>query len=523
LAKRKRHDDFMLLAPGETVRGGSGNYVVGKVVGTGAFGAVYYAEDPDMPGRKVALKEFFGARNPREQRMLKDLFDRERVVGMHASAHPLMPTSYESFQFDGYYYIAQEFIEGTTLDDIIRKRHPLPREWTLRWSVCLCDALAFLHSRGIIHHDLKPANIRITPQGHLFLLDFGAAQYFGKANEGRKQTEIYGTEGYLPPELDGDGKWVADVRTDIFALGCILYEMIAGEPPDQAKINERSMTITNELMEKPNADLNLVALINRALSYNTEYRFASTNEFLLEMRKTAPPVLLINKKHLRFGAIPSGAHVPPLQITIYNAGGGELRGEIKPRDAWVQVPFTTFKGNKRDVNVIVVPSKIPNKSGVNVGKLEFNSPQYYDQDGKLISSGDRWFIECSASLVLKPGLLQVTERPTADAPPIAITTRAGQPGAGAFELKNVGEKPIDFQLSIPAGQPIEFSISPERGSLEPEASVAVQVKTQPSNLPGGAHKLQVDATVSNGQTLTVPIAITQQSALDFLKSRILRH
>lgn len=262
----------MLLAPGEDVPSHHTHYTIESIVGTGAYGAVYIARDINMPGRQIALKEFFPARHPRDQASLQALFDRERMVGMQASSHPLMPTFYEAFQNDGNFYIAQEFIVGTTLDAIIVRRHPLPREWILKWSVSLCDALAFLHSRQIIHHDLKPANIRITPQGHLVLLDFGAAQYFGAGREHDKPVELYGTEGYLPPELEADGQWIADIRTDIFALGCILYEMIAGVPPDQEQINQRSMYVTSSLTHRPNADLGLVKLINRAISYNTDHR-----------------------------------------------------------------------------------------------------------------------------------------------------------------------------------------------------------------------------------------------------------
>ena len=250
---------------------------------------------------------------------------------MQASPHPLMPTFYEAFQSDGHFYIAQEFIVGKTLDDIIARRHPISRDWVLKWSVSLCDALAFLHSRQIVHHDLKPANVRITPQGHLCLLDFGAAQYFGAGHEHDAPSELYGTEGYLPPELEADGKWIADVRTDIFALGCILYELIAGVAPDQAQINERSMYVTNSLIQQPNADLGLVKLINKAISYNTEYRYATAGDFLEEMRRVAPPVLLVTKKNLRFGEI-VGSQPPPAQtVTLYNAGGGEIKGNIIPR------------------------------------------------------------------------------------------------------------------------------------------------------------------------------------------------
>ena len=155
--------------------------------------------------------------------------------------------------------------------------------------------LAFLHSHQIVHHDLKPANIRITPQGHLVLLDFGAAQYFGAGHENDAPAALYGTEGYLPPELEADGQWIADVRTDIFALGCVLYEMIAGHAPDQEQINDRSMYVTNSLIQRPNADLGLVKLINKAISYNTEYRYATAGDFLQEMREIAPPVMLVTK------------------------------------------------------------------------------------------------------------------------------------------------------------------------------------------------------------------------------------
>lgn len=86
LAKRKRYEDYMLLAPKEQVPGHNSHYQVERIIGTGAFGAVYFATNSAFPGRRVALKEFFPARHPREQENLHDLFDRERTVGMHRPA-----------------------------------------------------------------------------------------------------------------------------------------------------------------------------------------------------------------------------------------------------------------------------------------------------------------------------------------------------------------------------------------------------------------------------------------------------
>lgn len=402
LARRKRFNDFMLLAVGEIVHSPSTTYAIEGVAGTGAFGAVYVARDPAKPGRVVALKEFFTPTHPRELKPLAQLFEREVYVGNQASPHPLMPTFYESFDFDSRHYIAQEFIPGETLETIIVRRHPLPREWILKWSVSLCDALAFLHERKIVHHDLKPANIRISPQGHLTLLDFGAAQYFEVGGNERKQVELYGTVGYLPPEIDGDGKWIADARTDVFSLGCIIYEMIAGESPDQDQINDRSMYVTNSLIQRPNADLNLVKLINKALSYNTDFRYGSADDFLKELRNIAPPVLLVDRKHMRFGSCRVDDRPIPQTVSLYNAGGGILRGEIKPRSTWLIASPSSFRENERTVTVTVDPSKIDNHDVLTVGKLEINSTDILSEDGTVDIAGDRWFIECSIYIESPP-------------------------------------------------------------------------------------------------------------------------
>lgn len=527
LAKRKRYEDVMLLAAGEQVPGHNTAYVVDRVVGMGAFGAVYSARDPQMPGRHVALKEFFPARHPREQANLQALFDRERTVGMQASPHPLMPSFYEAFQHDGHFYIAQEFIEGATLDEIIFKRHPLPREWILKWAVSLCDALAFLHSRQVVHHDLKPANIRITPQGHLALLDFGAAQYFGDGHSLDRPIELYGTEGYLPPELEGDGHWVADVRTDIFAVGCVLYEMIAGVAPDQDSINERSMYVTNSLIQRPNADLGLVKLINKALSYNTDYRYASANDFLLEMRQIAPPVLLVTRKNLRWGEVPAG-HTPlPQTVTVYNAGGGAINVEIKPRAPWIAVPVTNFKGTRRDVAVQVNVNKIAEREKLVTGRLEINSADQRNADGEIVSTGDKWFIECNVTVIPHPARLVVTERPEADAPPIALAARKGQPAAGTFEIKNVGEKSVEFTLQngdtrtgTPAHPQLDLTLAPASGTLGSHQSQAITLQVATGDLASTTHETAVTIRANSGQTLTVPLSVRVLSGFDYLKSKI---
>ena len=527
LAKRKRYEDVMLLATGEEVPGHHTRYVIEHMVGLGAYGAVYSAHDPETPSRQIALKEFFPARHPRDQAPLRALFDRERMIGMQASPHPLMPTFYEAFQSEGHFYIAQEFIVGRTLDDIIARRHPLTREWVLKWSVSLCDALAFLHSRQIVHHDLKPANIRITPQGHLCLLDFGAAQYFGAGHEHEAPAELYGTEGYLPPELEADGKWIADVRTDIFALGCVLYEMIAGVAPDQTQINERSMYVTNSLIQQPNADLGLAKLINKAISYNTEYRYATASDFLEEMRLVAPPVLLVTKKNLRFGEVTSGQALPSLSVTLYNAGGGEIKGNIIPRAPWISVPSLRFAGNLHEISVSIDASKTLERGKLLTGKLEISSDDQADQEGKVVT-GDRWSVECSVLVISAPGLLQTGGWEGAPAAPLPVSGRRGQTALGQFSLRNVGESPIGFQILSTAegvtggvGKPVEgLQVTPSEGVLLPKQGVTIAVSIPTAGLPPGTYQTGVIVRSPALQTLTVPITLHVLSPLDYLKTRL---
>jgi len=527
VAKRKRYDDVMLLAAGEEVPGHQTRYTIDSVVGLGAYGAVYQARDPQAVGRQIALKEFFPARHPRDQAPLQALFDRERTVGMQASPHPLMPTFYEAFQSDGHYYIAQEFIVGATLDDIIARRHPLPRLWILKWSVSLCDALAFLHSRQIVHHDLKPANIRITPQGHLTLLDFGAAQYFGAGHENDAPAELYGTEGYLPPELEGDGQWFADVRTDIFAMGAILYEMVAGAAPDQEMINQRSMYITNSLIQQPNADLNLARLINKALSYNTEYRYASAGEFLQELRQIAPPVLLVNRKHLRFGEVPSGRLATPLTVSFYNAGGGQISGEIKARAPWISVSSHRFTGNENEITVRVDPAKTPERGKLIAGRLEISSDDQTGPQGENIP-GDKWSVECSVSFAPSPGQIVVNNQEMGQIAPLTLAGRRGQDISGSFTLKNVGESPIEFQIAPLAegatggvGRPIDgLRAMPPEGTLAAGQSLPIQVTVPGADLPPGTYQSGLAVRSPSRAPLVVPLSIQVQSALGFLKTRL---
>jgi len=516
LAKRKRVEDRMLLAISEKLTGKRGTYTIEKVVGQGAFACVYAAKDNGPIPRKVAVKEYFQGR-PSEQDHLIALFRREAIVAAEASKHPLVPEFIEALSLDGYNYIVTEFIEGTPLDDVIFKHYPLPREWILRWSVSLCDILTYLHSREIIHFDLKPANIKIDPSGRLKLFDFGSSLFFGKRGKKEKEIEAHGTDGYLAPELSSQGISVADSRTDIFALGCILFEMIAGDSPDQEQLNRKSVYVTNALIHKPHADLALIAFINKALSYNTEYRYIDTELLLIEMAEFAPPVLLVDVRSLRFGAVTVGQGVPPQRVIPYNVGGGTLNVSVRPLVPWLIVKSIVTQDQTPGFMVQVVMNKVREFNKILTGFIELSSPDVFDENGALVVTGEHWKLPCMIKVVPKDGSIVIPGQVSGQGQPIWITGRQGQSASGTFEMHNSGEAPVHIFVArnlaseSPAGAERlkQLIIEPEAVTLEPGKTVEVTIKTSKPDFLAADYRAGLEVRTSEGYKFSVPLSVRQ--------------
>lgn len=226
-----------IMPPQMTLTSGTrlGPYQIQCLLGVGGMGEVYRARDTKL-GRDVALKllpQAF-ARDP--ERMLR--FAREAQV-LASLNHPNIAAIYDFEDSSGVHALVMELVEGPTLADRII-RSPIPFAEALPIARQICEALEYAHERGIVHRDLKPANVKITAEGTVKLLDFGLA----KALEGdaesadiansptitRMATQagiVLGTAAYISPE-QAKGK-TADRRSDIWAFGCVLYEMLAGK------------------------------------------------------------------------------------------------------------------------------------------------------------------------------------------------------------------------------------------------------------------------------------------------------
>ncbi len=237
VAARMMTDNAPVLTIGQTL----GHYQIKSQLGKGGMGEVYRAHDGKL-GRDVAIKtlppEF--ARDP--DRVAR--FQREAKL-LAALNHTNIAAIHGLEEFGGTKFLVLELVEGATLADRI-KHGPIPIEESLKLALQIAEALEAAHGKGIIHRDLKPANIKVTPEGKVKVLDFGLAKAFaGEAaevnlsnsptlsNAATQQGVILGTAAYMSPE-QARGKAV-DKRADIWAFGCVLFEMLTGRAAFQGE------------------------------------------------------------------------------------------------------------------------------------------------------------------------------------------------------------------------------------------------------------------------------------------------
>lgn len=293
------HDEPQ-LARGDRVA----HYEIIELVGRGGMGEVYVAKDQIL-NRTVALKFLTAEYTKDNDRLLR--FQREAQAAS-ALNHPHILTIYELGNVDGQQFIATELIEGETLRQRL-VRAPTTLVEALDVTIQVAGALAAAHRAGIIHRDIKPENIMLRPDGYIKVLDFGVAKLAGHSDH---QTEtqppekgdlssglLMGTVRYMSPE-QASGRQV-DPRSDIFSLGVVLYEMIAGHTPFQGETPRDVMdSILHHEPQSPGTrplDIpdGLVRIVGKALSKNRETRYSDANEFLSELKEAKQELDLESK------------------------------------------------------------------------------------------------------------------------------------------------------------------------------------------------------------------------------------
>jgi len=268
-----------LETPVQTIRPGTvvaGKYKILEELGHGGMGVVYKAEDFKLK-RFVALK--FLPPHLIDSLELKERF----VVEAQAAAalnHPNICVIHEVGEDEGRPYIAMEFVDGETLKDKLRQG-PMKAEEALKIACQLAAGLGEAHHKGIIHRDIKSANIMVTAKGQAKVMDFGLAKLRGGSSLTKSQTTI-GTVAYMSPEQARGGD--LDARTDIWSLGVVLYELLSGKLPfrgdhDQAVIHQ-IVHVEPEPLKKARPDLpaGLEEIVGQALAKKPAERYQTMEE-----------------------------------------------------------------------------------------------------------------------------------------------------------------------------------------------------------------------------------------------------
>ena len=261
------------------------HYQILSELGAGGMGIVYLGVDESLE-REVAIKklrsEFSRSADVAER------FRKEAVIQARLN-HPNLAHLYNFFKDGDAFYIAMEYVEGTPLSQFV----PLPWKHALWFYLQVLEGLEYAHSEGVLHRDVKPDNIMIGPKGDVKVMDFGIAHVLGTTRQTREKS-IVGTIEYIPPEQI-EGKEISQ-RSDIYSLGVMLFEVIAGRLPFTSE-NEFEM-LKHHLDTPPPKLTSLVKdapafldkAIARAMEKNPQDRFQTCGEFAEFIKQSAPDV-----------------------------------------------------------------------------------------------------------------------------------------------------------------------------------------------------------------------------------------
>ncbi|MFI9270046.1 Stk1 family PASTA domain-containing Ser/Thr kinase [Kitasatospora sp. NPDC052896] len=260
-----------------------GRYELGGVLGRGGMAEVYLAHDTRL-GRSVAVKTLRSdmARDPSFQARF-----RREAQSAASLNHPAIVAVYDTGEdyIDGISipYIVMEYVEGSTLRELLHSGRRLLPERALEMTIGILQALEYSHRAGIVHRDIKPANVMLTRQGNVKVMDFGIARAMGDAGMTMTQTSaVIGTAQYLSPE-QAKGETV-DARSDLYSTGCLLYELLTVRPPfvGDSPVAVAYQHVREEAQPPsvydPEVRPEVDAIVLKALAKERDYRYQSADE-----------------------------------------------------------------------------------------------------------------------------------------------------------------------------------------------------------------------------------------------------
>ncbi|BFO13643.1 hypothetical protein SHKM778_00310 [Streptomyces sp. KM77-8] len=302
-----------------------GRYELGPVLGRGGMAEVYHAHDTRL-GRQVAVKTLRAdlARDPSFQARF-----RREAQSAASLNHPAIVAVYDTGEdyIDNVSipYIVMEYVDGSTLRELLHSGRKLLPERTLEMTIGILQALEYSHRAGIVHRDIKPANVMLTRNGQVKVMDFGIARAMGDSGMTMTQTSaVIGTAQYLSPE-QAKGEQV-DARSDLYSTGCLLYELLTVRPPF---VGDSPVAVAYQHVREepqspsvfdPEITPEMDAIVLKALVKDPDYRYQSADEMRADIEACldGQPVAAT----ATLGAVGYGAYPDDQATTALRADGG---------------------------------------------------------------------------------------------------------------------------------------------------------------------------------------------------------
>lgn len=467
------------------------NYEVESLLGEGGMGSVYLATD-NLLGRKVAIKNLKG-------HLSGDTSFRERFISeariLARLSHPNIALLYNYIQKGEDSYMIMEFVQGHTIDSLIKTYGALPYQLVVPVICQALEGLQHAHSRHVLHRDLKPANIMITDDAVVKIMDFGIARIAGDAGRLTRVKSVIGTLEYIAPELIDGGE--PSVASDIYALAVAMYEMLAGVVPFSGSGEYDLMKnivagITKDTGKiRQNVPVKLAAILLKAMDKKAAARYPDAGSFRKALQEFYPGVQEINLEILKNQRPAEKHHTPPVVKPTVRVLTPETTIFRKAR-------LPAFLQNKKNIPygiAALVIALILFSIGAlltNNGKSETTASVLPAEEHREDTAGDFISGNNPASENLSPLLPEINEEtgavPETDEPAEKTPGQALPPGSG--EKKPHVVKPV-------------VSVTPQPATPRPAAP---QPATPQENKPEDKPSKPAEETVTPEPAVPKPVA-----------------
>ena len=421
-----------VVEPGTTFAG----YLIESLIGRGGMGVVYRATDLSL-NRPVALK-LIAPEYAEDERFRKRFLKEPKLAA--ALDHPNVVPIYEAREHDGQLYLAMRYVDGEDLRTRLARSGPPPRETTLRILAPVADALDVAHRRGLVHRDVKPANILLDQDGHAYLTDFGITKQVSSTSTATEQ--VVGTLDYMAPERIRGEK--VDGRSDQYALACVLYECLVGRPPFRGETEAETLWahMQGEVPTVP-GNVELDPVLAKALAKDARDRFGTCSELMDEARAVLAPPAILGVRSPRVRRAILRRRRPLLAagaVLVALAAGGAIMAlsEEKPESAAGAV------GN----GVAAV--------GGASGKVEALIQSHTAPSNVAVGEGAVWVLNTATEVVTRidPKTKRVTDTFAAPGTPTDIAA-----GGGALWIGLAGEADANYTFRVARVDPKTHNVT----------------------------------------------------------------